>query len=135
MGTAFTPAKTSPGSWDAFSDVDAFVDAVLVELASMAVDGTRSTRSGPRPPSTGAALRRAIMAIWCVCFCGIGPGQWTPAAVVTWRSAEPEMARMLDAAFALELRLERKVMAADEDLVREMRAEMDAATAAMKAQR
>jgi hypothetical protein len=43
------------------------------------------------------------------------------------------MARLLDAAFSLELRLGRKVTAADEDLVREMRAEMDAATAAMKA--
>ena len=41
MGTAFTPAKTSPASWDAFSDVDAFVDAVLAELAAMAADGTR----------------------------------------------------------------------------------------------
>jgi hypothetical protein len=64
---------------------------------------------------------------------GRNAGQWTPAAVETWRSAEPEMARMLDAAFALELRLERKVTAADEELVRDMRAEMDAATAAMKA--
>src|SRR3954468_20706837 len=73
MGTAFTPAKTSPASWDAFSDVDAFVDAVLAELAAMAADGTRSTRSGPKPPLTGAALRKAIMAIWCVCFCGM---QW-----------------------------------------------------------
>jgi Transposase DDE domain len=73
MGTAFTPAKTSSASWDAFSDVDAFVDAVLAELAAMAVDGTRSTRSGPKAPLTGAALRRAIMAIWCVCFCGM---QW-----------------------------------------------------------
>jgi hypothetical protein len=42
------------------------------------------------------------------------------------------MARMLDAAFALELRLDRKVTAADEDLVRAMRAKMDAATSAMK---
>ena len=41
MGTAFTPAKTCPASWDAVSDVDAFVDAVLVELAAMA--GTRPT--------------------------------------------------------------------------------------------
>jgi Transposase DDE domain len=73
MGTAFNPAKTSSASWDAFSDVDAFVDAVLAELAAMAVDGTRSTRSGPKAPLTGAALRRAIMAIWCVCFCGM---QW-----------------------------------------------------------
>jgi len=61
MGTAFNPAKTSPASWDAFSDVDAFVDAVLAELAAMAADGTRSTRSEPKPPLTGAALRKAIM--------------------------------------------------------------------------
>jgi hypothetical protein len=73
MGTAFTPAKTSPASWDAFSDVDAFVNAVLAELAAMAADGTRSTRSGPKPPLTGAALRKAILAIWCVGFCGL---QW-----------------------------------------------------------
>src|SRR6187549_3228278 len=73
MGTAFTPAKTSPASWDAFSDVDAFVDAVLAELAAMVADGTRSTRSGPKPPLTGAALRKVIMAIWCVAFCGL---QW-----------------------------------------------------------
>src|SRR4051812_21760479 len=73
MGTAFTPAKTSLASWDAFSDVDAFVDAVLAELAAMAADGTRRLRSGPKPPLTGAALRKAIMAIWCVAFCGM---QW-----------------------------------------------------------
>jgi hypothetical protein len=73
MGTAFTPAKTSPASWDAISDVDAFVDAVLAELLAMAADGTRSTRSGPTPPLIGAALRKAIMAIWCICFCGM---QW-----------------------------------------------------------
>jgi hypothetical protein len=73
MGTAFTPAKTSPASWDAFADVDAFVDAVLAELAAMAADGTRRTRSGPKPPLTEAALRKAILAIWCVCFCGM---QW-----------------------------------------------------------
>src|SRR3954463_9919134 len=73
MGTAFRPAKTSPTSWDAFSDVDAFVDAVLAELAAMAAEGTRPTRSGPKPPLTGAALRKAILAIWCVCFCGL---QW-----------------------------------------------------------
>jgi len=73
MGTAFNPAKTSLASWDAFSDVEAFVDAVLVDLAAMAADGTRSARSGPKPPLTGMALRKAIMAIWCACFCGM---QW-----------------------------------------------------------
>ena len=46
MGTAFTPAKTSPASWNAFGDVDAFVDAVLAELAAMAADGTRPTAPG-----------------------------------------------------------------------------------------
>jgi transposase len=73
MGTAFRPAKTCPASWDAFADIDAFVDAVLAELAAMEADGTRRTRSGPKPPLTGAALHKAIMAIWCVAFCGM---QW-----------------------------------------------------------
>jgi hypothetical protein len=45
MGTAFNPAKTSPASWDAFSDVDAFVDAVLAELAAMAAEAP----GGPAP--------------------------------------------------------------------------------------
>jgi transposase len=73
MGTATRPAKTAPAPWDAFSDVDAFVDAVLVELAAMAADGTRPTRPGPKPALAGAELRKAIMAIWCVGFCGM---QW-----------------------------------------------------------
>ena len=73
MGTAVRTAKTSPASWDAFADVDAFVDEVLAELAAMEADGTKSTRSGPEPSLAGAALRKAIMAIWCLCFCGM---QW-----------------------------------------------------------
>jgi hypothetical protein len=44
-------------------EVDAFVDAVLAEPAAMAADGTRSTRSGPKPPLTGAGLRKAIMTV------------------------------------------------------------------------
>jgi transposase len=73
MGTATRPATTFPASWDAFSDVDAFVDAVLAELAAMAMDGTRPMRPGPKLALAGAALRKAIMAIWCTCFCGM---QW-----------------------------------------------------------
>jgi hypothetical protein len=73
MGTAVRTAKTSPASWDAFADVDAFVDEVLAELAAMETDGTKPTRSGPKPTLAGAALRKAIMAIWCLCFCGL---QW-----------------------------------------------------------
>src|SRR3954465_4515004 len=73
MGTAVRTAKTSPTSWDAFRDIEAFVDEVLAELAAMAADGTRPTRTGPKPPLAGAALRKATMAIWCVAFCGM---QW-----------------------------------------------------------
>src|ERR1700753_3478192 len=73
MGTAVRPAKTSPGPWDALDDVDAFVDEVLAELEAMANGGTRPILSGPKPPLDGAALRKAVMAIWCVCFCGM---QW-----------------------------------------------------------
>src|SRR3954452_3360135 len=83
MGTAVRTAKTSPASWDAFRDVEAFVDEVLMELESMAADGTRPTRSGPKPPLTGAALRKAIMAIWCVGFCGL---QWRAIGLLS-RSA------------------------------------------------
>jgi hypothetical protein len=46
MRTAVHPAKTSPGGWDGFADVDDFVNAVLTELAAMARDGTRPQRSG-----------------------------------------------------------------------------------------
>jgi hypothetical protein len=73
MGTAARPAKTSPGPWDAFGDADVFGDEVLVELRAMARDGTRPKRPGPNPPLAGATLRKAVMAIWCVCFCGM---QW-----------------------------------------------------------
>ena len=73
MGTAVRPAKTSPAPWDAFANVDHFVDDVLAELATMAKDGVRPMRSGPKPSLAGAALRKAVMAIWCVCFCGM---QW-----------------------------------------------------------
>jgi transposase len=73
MGTAVRPAKTSPGPWDAFADIDVFVDEVLAELAAMAMDGARPMRSRPKPPLAGAAPRKAVMAIWCVCFCGM---QW-----------------------------------------------------------
>jgi len=54
-------------------DVDAFVNEVLAELEAMAKDGTRPILPGPKPPLAGAALRKAVMAIWCVCFCGM---QW-----------------------------------------------------------
>ena len=73
MGTAVPPTKTSAGPWDALADVDIFVDAVLTELSAMASDGTRPQRPGPKPPLAGAKLRKAVMAIWCVCFCGM---QW-----------------------------------------------------------
>jgi transposase len=73
MGTATRLATTSPALWDAFSDVEAFVDEVLVELAAMAAEGARPTRSGPKPALAETVLRKAIMAIWCTGFCGM---QW-----------------------------------------------------------
>ncbi|MFS2012834.1 IS5 family transposase [Azospirillum sp. CT11-132] len=80
MGTAVRPASTTSASWDTFWDADAFVDEVLSELTAMAADGSRPTRSGPKPALTGAALRNAIMAIWCVCFCGM---QWRAIGQLT----------------------------------------------------
>src|SRR5688572_21002874 len=73
MGTAVRPAQPSPASWDAFSGVGACVDAVLSELAVMVADGTRPRRCGPKPALAGVGLRKAVMALWCVCFCGM---QW-----------------------------------------------------------
>jgi hypothetical protein len=63
LGTAVRTAKTSPALWDAFSDVDVFVDEVLAELAAMAAEGTKPTRSEPKPALTGLELRKTIMAI------------------------------------------------------------------------
>jgi hypothetical protein len=70
MGTAVRPETPSAGPWDAFADVDAFVDALLAELEAMASDGARPMRSGPKPPLAGAVLRKAVMAIWCVACSG-----------------------------------------------------------------
>jgi hypothetical protein len=44
METAVRPAKTSPGSWDAFADVHVCVDEVLAELDALAKDGARPLR-------------------------------------------------------------------------------------------
>ena len=74
MGTAVRTAKTSPASWDAFRDIDAFVDEVLAELAAMAADGTQPTRSPGR--SRHWPERRCARRSWRsgVCaFCGM---QW-----------------------------------------------------------
>jgi hypothetical protein len=60
---------------------------------------------------------------------GRGSGQWTPAACKAWREADPEMARMLEAAFACELGNGRIARPEDEGAVRAVRASMDEATA------
>ncbi|GEM_PF-452676 len=77
MSTNIPSAKTLSGSWDAFSDVDAFVAVVSAELAAMKADGTISSKRGPKATLEGAALEKAILSIWCVCFCGM---QWRAVA-------------------------------------------------------
>ena len=64
---------------------------------------------------------------------GRSPGQWTPAACRVWREADPEMARLLEAALAWELAVGRTAKADDEAVVQERRRQMDDATAAAKA--
>jgi hypothetical protein len=49
MVAGVRPAKTSPGPWDAFADVDVFVDEVLAELTAMA--RTAHRRTALRGPS------------------------------------------------------------------------------------
>lgn len=60
-------------------------------------------------------------------------GQWTPGACKVWRDAEPEDARLLEAALAWELATGRKAGQGDEAAVRERRRMMDEATAAARA--
>jgi hypothetical protein len=59
MGTAVRSAETSPAPWDAFADVDAFVDEVLAELKALAEDGARPICLGlsRRWPEQGYARR------------------------------------------------------------------------------
>jgi hypothetical protein len=60
MGTAFTPAKTSPASWDAFSD--AFVDAVLAEPWRQTANTARAAadRSGAVQGDPGDLVRSVL---------------------------------------------------------------------------
>ena len=59
-------------------------------------------------------------------------GQRTPAACKAWREAEPEMARMLEAAYTWELGSHRIARAEDEGAVRAVLTAMDEATAAAR---
>ena len=70
MGTTIRSARTKAASWEVFVDVDVFVATVVAELEAMPRTGRRRP---PKPPLTGEALRKAVMAIWCVAFCGL---QW-----------------------------------------------------------
>jgi transposase len=68
MGTTIRSARTKAATWDVLADVDVFVDTVVAELA--ALPGA-ARRRPPKPPLQGEALRKAVMAIWCVAFCGM----------------------------------------------------------------
>jgi hypothetical protein len=61
------------------------------------------------------------------------PGQWTPTTCRVWQEAEPEDARLLEAALAWEIATGRTATAGDEGAVRDRRRQMDEATAAAKA--
>jgi hypothetical protein len=61
------------------------------------------------------------------------PGQWTPEACRIWRETEPEMSLLLEAAIAWELTNGRRAQPADEVAVREVRRQMDSATAEVRA--
>ena len=64
---------------------------------------------------------------------GRNASQWTSGACKVWREADPEDARLLEAALAWELATGRKAGQGDEAAVRDRRRAMDEATAAMKA--
>jgi hypothetical protein len=56
------------------SFIAAPLSGFLLQLAARRLGRSQGpTCLGPKPALTGAALRKAIMAIWCVCFCGM---QW-----------------------------------------------------------
>ena len=90
-----------------------------------------STDTTPVPASTFAA----ILAAANESKTGRKAGQWTPAACRAWKEADPTMARLLEAAFAWELATGRIARQEDEGRVRDLLAEMEAATAAVKAAR
>lgn len=60
------------------------------------------------------------------------PGQWTGVACDNWRQAGPEWSRVLEAALAWELSVERIAMPDDEQAVRERLWQMDEATARVR---
>ena len=72
MGTAVLPAQMSAGPWDAFADVDAFVDEVLAALAAMGSVATfsigrKTSASWDQLPSQAASWNRSAMnAAWAL---------------------------------------------------------------------
>jgi hypothetical protein len=63
------------------------------------------------------------------------PGQWIPIACAVWRNVSARDARLLEATVAWELVQGRRAQPSDEAEVRAQLAEMDAATAAVRAAR
>jgi len=61
---AVRPAKTSPGPWDAFADVDVFVDEVLAELTAMAmIEGINSLVQAAKSKARGYRSIRNLKAM------------------------------------------------------------------------
>jgi len=73
MGTTIPSATTFEASRNPIDNVDAFVDAVLSEIAAMQKDGVKVRTKGPKASMDDDRLRRCIMAIWFVAYSG---AQW-----------------------------------------------------------
>jgi transposase len=70
-------SKSKSKNWDIYEDVDVFVDVTVAKMQQMQKKRPTKNKTPPKEPLKGDALRRAIMGIWHVCFCG---SQWRSVA-------------------------------------------------------
>jgi hypothetical protein len=73
MRAAWRPPHLLLGVHSAVQQPLHLLSVTAVEIGCSRRLGGRPMRSGPKPALAGAMLRKAVMAIWCVCFCGM---QW-----------------------------------------------------------
>ena len=74
-------ANTKPRSWDVYDDVEEFVEVVIKKINEMRNRKHPTKKRKLRKEAlSGNELKRVIMAVWHVCFCGI---QWRSIAYMT----------------------------------------------------